>query len=434
MVGRILVLGLGADGPAVADALRAAGAPTLEGHTPDDADGVGFAAVIGRGCGPWYAALRAAARPGIRVAFADDAAAARHADLVLPRDLPPAEIAARVVARAPRRASGRWQVGARAVDLDRRTLGGEDLGPQETALLALLLAADGELVTTDRLLRDGWGTGAAETRAVDHVAHRVRRALEADPASPVHLLTVRGEGLRLVGARRVDDPPPSAAGPGLDPPAVGLDDVGLRLDAALARGGRVALVGPPGSGKSVLARAWGRERGVPVDTDDARVVTAVEAPPGAVAVPLPDRSSHLGRIARHTASALGLAPPSDDELAALRARVGPSALAVVRFVERTRWLPAAEVFSRLDAGELAVLGTPSPRDARHQSLATALAPVVDALPAGWRVALAALAADPQARVTPETAHALVAAGLVAREADGLRPWPALASWAERRTP
>ena len=37
-----------------------------------------------------------------------------------------------------------------------------------------------------------------DTRAIDNFIVRLRRYIEADPATPVHLLTVRGVGYRFV--------------------------------------------------------------------------------------------------------------------------------------------------------------------------------------------------------------------------------------------
>ncbi|MEQ1571807.1 MAG: helix-turn-helix domain-containing protein [Myxococcota bacterium] len=447
MTRRALVVGLDpARSRAVAGPLRAAGWAVAEGVTPADVDGIGFDVVVAHGCDGWFARLRAEGRPGARIALSDAPADARHADALLPTDATPDAVLAAVTATAPRLGTGRWHVGAAVVDLDRRTVGDAELGPQDAALLAALLSADGETVSTERLLRDAWGLrGAQNTRAVDHAVHRLRPLLEPDPSAPRHLVTVRGVGLRLAGARRSADPPgdPSTDWP-LDPEPAGLDPVATALDRATTSSSRVALVGPAGAGKSVLARAWARSRGwartgargrVLVDDFDGVgglpvepvVVTARGPIAGFTTVALPDRTPELGAIARGTATSLGVDAPSPDVLAALVARIGPNALGVVRFVERSAWLGPEALFERLDRGELEVLAHPGARDPRHRSLATALRPAADALPAEavrWVLG----AGEPLA---PELATQLVDAGFAARRDGALRRWPALAAWLAR---
>jgi DNA-binding response OmpR family regulator len=69
----------------------------------------------------------------------------------------------------------------------------------ELALLADLWAHRGEVVRRDELLDRVWRYGdSVYSRTVDvHVA-ALRQKLEADPARPRHLLTVRGLGYKLV--------------------------------------------------------------------------------------------------------------------------------------------------------------------------------------------------------------------------------------------
>jgi two-component system response regulator RegX3 len=58
-------------------------------------------------------------------------------------------------------------------------------------------------VPRGELLQEVWGyarAAAVETRTVDiHIA-KLRRKIEPDPKNPCHLITVRGEGYRLLGA------------------------------------------------------------------------------------------------------------------------------------------------------------------------------------------------------------------------------------------
>ena len=57
-------------------------------------------------------------------------------------------------------------------------------------------------VGRDELLAQVWGYAKhaeIETRTVDiHIA-KLRRKIEANPKEPVHLITVRGAGYRLIG-------------------------------------------------------------------------------------------------------------------------------------------------------------------------------------------------------------------------------------------
>jgi two-component system response regulator RegX3 len=72
---------------------------------------------------------------------------------------------------------------------------------REMEMLAYLHANSERAVSREELLNKVWGyarTADIETRTVDiHVA-KLRRKIEADPAAPAHLVTVRGAGYRLV--------------------------------------------------------------------------------------------------------------------------------------------------------------------------------------------------------------------------------------------
>jgi DNA-binding response OmpR family regulator len=89
------------------------------------------------------------------------------------------------------------------LDLHRRaaSVGGTEvqLTPIESRLLHALAANLGEIVTTDTLLARGWAdTEEAEPAYVWVSMRRLRQKIEVDPNRPVHLLTVRGVGYRLV--------------------------------------------------------------------------------------------------------------------------------------------------------------------------------------------------------------------------------------------
>ncbi|MGD0248893.1 MAG: response regulator transcription factor [Candidatus Limnocylindrales bacterium] len=95
------------------------------------------------------------------------------------------------------------------LDLHRRaaTVAGAEvqLTPIETRLLGALAANLGETVTTGTLISRGWAdTEEAEPAYVWVSMRRLRQKIEVDPDRPVHLLTVRGVGYRLVSGREDD--------------------------------------------------------------------------------------------------------------------------------------------------------------------------------------------------------------------------------------
>jgi DNA-binding response OmpR family regulator len=94
------------------------------------------------------------------------------------------------------------ELGAVKVDLAGRRLlrDGETLPvkPKAFDLLVFLLRNAGHVFTRDQLLERVWGYDyAGETRTVDVHVHWLRAQIEADPAEPVYLETVRGVGYVL---------------------------------------------------------------------------------------------------------------------------------------------------------------------------------------------------------------------------------------------
>jgi len=92
------------------------------------------------------------------------------------------------------------------LDLHHRaaTVAGKDvqLTPTEARLLQALAANLGEIVSTELLLSRGWAdTEEAEPSYVWVSMRRLRQKIEVDPDRPVHLLTVRGLGYKLVSSR-----------------------------------------------------------------------------------------------------------------------------------------------------------------------------------------------------------------------------------------
>jgi DNA-binding response OmpR family regulator len=80
--------------------------------------------------------------------------------------------------------------------------GGEliDLSPREVKILALLHERRGEAVHRDELLDRCWGIDYyPESRTLDQHIAKLRKRIEADPASPQLIETVRGVGYRFRG-------------------------------------------------------------------------------------------------------------------------------------------------------------------------------------------------------------------------------------------
>ena len=88
------------------------------------------------------------------------------------------------------------------VDVARRTVSrrGRDveLSRKEFDLLALFASRLGQVVTREVCLDTlWWGLELSDTRTLDTHVKRLRQKIEDDPASPRHLLTIRGVGFRL---------------------------------------------------------------------------------------------------------------------------------------------------------------------------------------------------------------------------------------------
>lgn len=116
------------------------------------------------------------------------------------------ELVARVDAllrrAAPRGSDPSFGFGAVEVDPARRTVtrDGEpvELAPREFDLLVALCRRRGEAATRQELMHEVWGhKGEVVSRTVDTHIAQLRRKLEADPARPDHLLTVRKLGYRI---------------------------------------------------------------------------------------------------------------------------------------------------------------------------------------------------------------------------------------------
>jgi DNA-binding response OmpR family regulator len=93
-------------------------------------------------------------------------------------------------------------IGAVVIDISKRLLlrNGTryELSEKEAGMLRLLATHAGEAVSREKFLDVVWGYHAyPSTRTVDNFIATLRTKLEDDPASPRHLITVRGAGYRL---------------------------------------------------------------------------------------------------------------------------------------------------------------------------------------------------------------------------------------------
>lgn len=73
----------------------------------------------------------------------------------------------------------------------------------EVNLLRYLVRRDGQTVSRKQLLADVWNVHEdTDTRAIDHFMSRLRKYIGDSPATPRHLLTVRGVGYRFQSGAR----------------------------------------------------------------------------------------------------------------------------------------------------------------------------------------------------------------------------------------
>jgi two-component system response regulator RegX3 len=97
---------------------------------------------------------------------------------------------------------GVLEAGPVRMDVERHTVRvrGELVGfpLKEFELLELLLRNAGRVLTRGQLIDRVWGSDyVGDTKTLDVHVKRVRAKIEADPANPVLLLTVRGLGYKL---------------------------------------------------------------------------------------------------------------------------------------------------------------------------------------------------------------------------------------------
>lgn len=102
-----------------------------------------------------------------------------------------------------RRTQDRYTFAGKTIDFEtleirigERTL---PLTLMEANLLRYLVAHEGRAVSRKAMLEDVWGVREdTDTRAIDNFIVRLRRYIETEPASPEHVLTVRGVGYRFL--------------------------------------------------------------------------------------------------------------------------------------------------------------------------------------------------------------------------------------------
>ena len=69
---------------------------------------------------------------------------------------------------------------------------------KEFELLEMLLRNAGRVLTRGQLIDRVWGSDyVGDTKTLDVHIKRLRAKVEADPANPVHILTVRGLGYKF---------------------------------------------------------------------------------------------------------------------------------------------------------------------------------------------------------------------------------------------
>jgi predicted ATPase/DNA-binding winged helix-turn-helix (wHTH) protein len=167
-----------------------------------------------------------------------------------------------------------YQCGDLRVDPPNRRLTRGAIGipvePKAFAVLLVLLARAGELVTRDELLDAVWGHRHVTPATLNRVMMLLRRAIDDDPERPRFLETVHGAGYRFVGpvervaesrgqARAHFGPPPIAQLPAKLESLIGREHQLAQLRSMLSEHRAVTVIGPGGMGKTQCALEVARQ-------------------------------------------------------------------------------------------------------------------------------------------------------------------------------
>lgn len=88
------------------------------------------------------------------------------------------------------------------------------LTKMEMQLLSYFIEHEGRVLSREQIMEDVWSDpGAFSTRSIDNFVMRLRRLIEPDPATPQHILSVRGTGYRFVADVDATDGNGAAAPP-----------------------------------------------------------------------------------------------------------------------------------------------------------------------------------------------------------------------------
>lgn len=256
------------------------------------------------------------------------------------------------------------RLGPCVVDLERRTLvrdgRSERLSARDVEVLEYLRDRAGRTVTKEELEREVWEIQPdVVSQAVNVAMRRLRSRIEEDPAQPLHLHTVRGEGWMLQLAAPIPGDRPKDNLPRPLDAFVGRERE-LEALSRLAEGRTpvATLVGAPGVGKSRLALEFllrGRSAGA---IDEAWWLDGALGPPLmalAACLGVTDPVAALERRGRVFVVVDDAPQAARDSIAALRrALVGLLDVTILLLVRD----PLDDVDSRVALGAL------SPSDAR----------------------------------------------------------------------
>lgn len=144
-----------------------------------------------------FAPLVLIAQPNAKIDSAINAAG------IVPKPTVSKRLVARVKTAIDNKPPRLLTIGKLALDLERQKLtrGSKtfSLTPKEFILLKTLMERAGQLVTRKVLMREVWETDyMGDTRTLDVHVRWVREKVEDDPSEPERLMTVRGEGYKIV--------------------------------------------------------------------------------------------------------------------------------------------------------------------------------------------------------------------------------------------